>query len=136
MADLAALIARVEAASGPDREIDADLIRTLVPGSTVGTYITDDSGDIVFHAEALGIRNKWPAPAYTGSVDPALDLAEHVLPGVWYVLAKGRLSVNEPLYGCELLFGADEQLAIADGPNQPLAIVKALLKALQARAGQ
>ena len=78
MSTIAELLERVERATGPDRELDADIIRTLAPGSTVGTYIYEDDGDVVFHAEALGIPNKSICPALTGSVDAALGLAEGV----------------------------------------------------------
>jgi hypothetical protein len=75
---LVELIAKVEAATGPDRDLDADILRALCPGATVGTYIVGDDADVVFHAQALGISDKSTCPAFTGSVDAALALAEGI----------------------------------------------------------
>lgn len=107
------LLERVKAASGPDRDLEWDIQQALF-----GIEQTD------FHG----------TPRYTASIDAALALVERVLPGSWYVLAKGRLSEAEPLYACELLLGQDEQLGIAEGQNQPLAIIAATLTALIAKA--
>lgn len=78
MVELKDLIERVEKLKGGDRALDADIVRTLCPGATVGTYIQDDDGDVVFHAQALGIENKAVCPAFTKSVDAALALAEGI----------------------------------------------------------
>lgn len=64
MSDLLALAERVEAATGPDRELDAVIQRALGSGSTehwfadfLGNWVTDDH-----------------APAYTASIDAAMTL--------------------------------------------------------------
>ena len=72
------LIERVTKATGADRELDADIVRTLCPGATVGTYIVGDDADVVFHAQAIGIPDKAVCPALTSSVDAALSLAEGI----------------------------------------------------------
>ena len=80
MSQLPALLERVERATGPDRDLDADIVRTLAsPDATVGTYIEGMGDDIVFHAQALGIPNKAECPAYTASIDAALALANRLL---------------------------------------------------------
>lgn len=77
--DLSDLIARVEAATGPDREIDVAILRALpIEGgwfSVWPDHLTWDSLD----------AGKF-APPLTASLDAALGLAERVLPGVmWQV---------------------------------------------------
>ena len=109
MTDISELRERVEKATGPDRELD----------------------------EALRVHFRYPPKPwnYTASIDAALALVERVRPGCWYVMAKGRLTDAEPLYGCELLRGGtDEQLAISEGHTQPVAILSALLLSLQSEA--
>lgn len=123
MSDLAGLIERVEKATGPDHHgIDTAILRHL--GFTWrGMAYWNQSETQIFKGSTF----------FTSSVDAAIALVDFAMPGAWYVIAKGRLTSAEPLYGCELLFGSDEQLGIADGPTQPLAIVLALLRALQAK---
>lgn len=123
MSELAELLVRVKAATGPDRELDRAIFDGLLGG--------------IFDEAAVGqffIRIRWDAEPveFTASIDAALALVERKLPGAWYVLAKGRMTEAEPLFGCELLFGAEEQLGIEAGHTQALAIVAALLTALQA----
>jgi hypothetical protein len=120
--DLKGLLERVKGATGPDRALDLALARALVPDVIVLRQRNDDSGADPF--------TYWQ---YTDKIDDALALVERVLPGCWYALAKGRMTEAESLFGCELLFGADEQLGIADGPTQALAILSALLSALIAK---
>lgn len=73
-------------------------------------------------------------PNWSASIDAALALMERVLPGIWYVMAKGRLTESEPLFACELLFGEVQQ-SIADGPTPSLAIILATLRALRSIRG-
>lgn len=161
MSTIAELLERVERATGPDRQLDADIIRTLAPGSTVGTYIDDDDGDVVFHAEALGIRNKSICPALTGSVDAALALAEGVrhLYGrkiICMFYAGGQLSAGDMEYdprarpdnsvtvgwSAHIAFYTDRNLNRTDavherfwfGATPALAILAALLRAQDHRS--
>lgn len=121
MTDLKDLIAKCERATGGDRELDAAIATALDDWSE--HWEAED-----LHSEPKLFKD---CDDYTSSIDAALALCERVLPGIWYVLAKGRLQASEPLFGCEMLFGSDEQIAIADGPTQALAIVIATLKALE-----
>lgn len=65
---------RLLAGEGPDRELDAEIVRTICPGATVGHYTADDDGDIVFHAAPFGISDKSTCPTYTASLEAALTL--------------------------------------------------------------
>jgi hypothetical protein len=123
MTDLAKLIERVEAATGQDRGLDLDLATALVPDVLVMRQRDDDRG-----------ADPYTYWCYTEKIDDALALVERKLPGAWWVIAKGRMQASEPLFGCELLFGADQQLGLADGPTPALAILLALLRALSARS--
>lgn len=69
MSDLAALIERLEKATGPDQEIDAEIQLTII-------------GSAYAH-EALALMNHYP-PYYTGALDAALALFEGAIPG-WLV---------------------------------------------------
>lgn len=66
-ATLLDLAARVEAAQGPDRELDAEVVAALAAGATVTSYL------------AMGLSARKPKP-YTASLDAADTLR---LPGWW-----------------------------------------------------
>lgn len=67
---LSALLERVEACQGPDREIDDAIVERMFGKSML--VITEDAGTVW--------RNH-KAPFYTSSVDAALALIGRVLPG-------------------------------------------------------
>lgn len=67
------LIARLEAATGPDRELDEAIVKALYPEAIVNLYCVDDDEPIVFPAEPL-VRNKRDLPRFTASIDAALML--------------------------------------------------------------
>ena len=95
MSDLSELLKRVEAATGPDRELDAHL--AVIAGLNM-CFCDYEAGS--YHGdcpppgcgEPLGLhdeRHSYPVqwqdderlPAYTASIDAALALVEKVLPG-------------------------------------------------------
>lgn len=142
MTDLTELLARVEAATGPDRELDAEIfIRVARDG--------DDS--IVYNRqiEKVWIGRDWfDFPRYSGSVDAALALVERVLPGWWrqhFVTPEGdrRFCVSLQSHFVD----KDEQKAMEKRgekliytgslrwfPTEPLATLAACLRALIAKA--
>lgn len=73
--ELRALIARVEAAEGADRELDAAIPATLGVGMTVGEYL----------AAGLSVRDPKP---YTSSLDAAVSL----VPEGWFRTAHQTLA--------------------------------------------
>lgn len=77
---LEALAARVEAATGPDRELDAAVVRAIHPGAVIEPYCAGDDEPVVFHAAPL-VNNKAELPAYTASIDDAMT----VVPEGWHV---------------------------------------------------
>jgi len=79
MTDLNELLERVKAATGPDRELDADLLEMASIGYYDYTrsnyeYQADD-------ANRLDLTKEWWHPFPTRTIDAALALTERVLPG-------------------------------------------------------
>lgn len=118
MSDHAELIARLEAAEAGSRELDFAVAQSL--GSVVREGWAETYADGTFGGSVK---------AYTTSVEAALALAERLIPGVWWVIGRGKLTSGEPEYGAELLFGPDESLGIAEAATAPLALCIAILRA-------
>lgn len=133
------LLARVEGASGPDRELDVDLAVTLLDWcrhetKTYSGY-QDDTGftcdacgaDSWGNCSASGQRLHDAAPKFTASIDAALALMECVLPGAqWSRSQHGAV---------RLWVGPHSEHFLGQGfSNFPaLAILAATLRALIAK---
>lgn len=112
MTDLNELLERVRSATGPDRELDADLIKALGCHSWAGR--------MRYHDEQMWVD--FGGSNITASIDAALGLVERVLPGHDYIIGhtNGGLTIHCRLGPNEMEFGA----------TAPLAILAALLQAL------
>lgn len=129
MADMQELIARLEAAEGPDRALDREIGLRID-----GWYETVDS-----HGECLMVNgDRYPDhpeseyPSFTESLDAALALAERVLPDwAWEIrLDRGGASVQAaPVWWMEGLAAPDEGGVSCDGKTPALALCIAILKA-------
>lgn len=114
---LKALAERVEAATGPDREID------------FGLHEMASKAPSVVPPKYLRIGGDSPStPFYTSSIDAALGLVERVLPG-WskdiYIADNGSaVKLASPLPRSVEHWGTSET-------TTPLAILSALLRAFQ-----
>jgi hypothetical protein len=111
----AELLQRIEAASGPDRYLNADLLAH-------------------FFVNINGVRTAFASdtvPDLTASIDAAIALVERMLPGIFWVIGQGKTNSVEKLFGCQLLFGTEEIIGSGESDHAPLAILLALLKALQ-----
>jgi hypothetical protein len=118
--ELAGLIERLEAAAGPDREIDKAIFAYLGYTWRAMDYWSADS------------TKMWSGPVFlTYSIDAALALVERLLPGIFWVIGQGKTNSVEKLFGCQLLFGTEEIIGSGESDHAPLAILLALLKALQ-----
>lgn len=110
MSDLMELLERVRKATGPDRELERDIM-------------VEAFGD--------GVRNALPVPTYTASIDAALALVERKLPGWIWMLDKNESGPFDFVLWAETGLRAK---ANAMGPTAPLAILAALLTALTSGA--
>lgn len=151
--DLKALLERVEAATGPDREIDR-----LVHFSIVHPWLADrcvkwlpaafeDVGNFLWwDAARLAEPHKEGYPDYwepvTSSADAALALFEQEFPGWIFTIARhyGHDNPTGPFYAdvasvewVQDAPGSAGQQAEAYGATPALAILSALLKVLIAR---
>jgi hypothetical protein len=90
------------------------------------TLVIDRDGAIV-------LMNALRIPELTNSLDAAIALTERVLPGSWWIIAKGKMTDAEPLYGAQMLFGADDVIGEGEGPTPAIALVLATLRALEAK---
>lgn len=145
MSDLAELLARVEAAKGPSRLLDAKItvalnirpewVRRAYPAEPLWIDHRDPRFEPVIRIHTTGKRRSVGHPpleeyaAYTASLDAALALAERVRPGacVLMQITPARTLVNlhtRPLG----LIGNWQPLASAK--TAPLALLAALLKSL------
>jgi hypothetical protein len=129
MSDLRELLARAQAATGADRELDIDLMVRFLPRHRKEQAIGIDS--LVWFVMAFQ-DGRWQDVqpiSYTASLDAVTALIEQVLPGVFWIMSKGRARRDEPLYAAEMLFGTDEILGEAEADSAPLALLAALLSA-------
>lgn len=112
----AELIARIKALAGPDKSLDEEIWEMF------GGWPTPEYRSVDY-------RKVFATPI-TGSLDSAVAFVERIRPGVWWMIAKGRLAANEPLYGAHLLFGPEEVIGEGEGPTAAIALVLAAVQAV------
>ena len=123
--DVLALAARVESATGADRELDAHVWLACVPGTTRNElrYIHKATGkECVIDETRDANRCLIVVPAYSASLDAALSL---VPSGSWWWVEAQPLG-DAFLAGC-----GDERVATAATPA--LALTSAALRAIAER---
>lgn len=116
---LLALAERVEALTGPDREVDAATVRALYPQAIVEIYCVGDEEPLVFHAQPL-VQNKRELPAYTASLDAAMSL----VPDAWNF----KIHKTGKFYWVEVWKAASSYARTS--PDPALAMTAAALRAL------
>lgn len=141
MADLTALIERLEKADGPDRELD-ELIRCALLAEP-GAYVEKSqfNGEwCIYKGEWAGRPKLYERPrsvprelwdgSLTASIDAAVALAERVLPGRSVMMGWRQASNTKPWARVGLWPDPD-----ATGATPALALVTATLRALSAQEG-
>ncbi|MAZ17867.1 MAG: hypothetical protein CL535_16250 [Ahrensia sp.] len=139
MTDYSDIIDRLEKADGPSRELDS---RVWVAANPDDLIIENDQhhgqGTVQFSGGGFARDRFKLCEMYTASLDAAIALTEKLLPEHGRMHSKGRLAIDEPLYGVklyehELCVGEDpHEIAEAEHDSEPIAILIALFRALQA----
>jgi hypothetical protein len=121
------LLARLEALTGPDRQVDADIhTHLMLPGAMIAQF-----------------------PRYTGSLEAAVALVEQMLPGWWWRVGTCCVSddaiigpdFNSPIHGGRLKgqlfpvtrgseFDAGFDVDRRPPGNLPIALLEVLFRAL------
>lgn len=117
MTDLLSLISKLEAATGPSRELDCEIALAVGWGSE------DQRAELrkyTDHASRIFVAREIGVPRYTGSLDAALTLVPDGRP--W--------SIGTILHGGGYVSCLDRQAKTSKGATAPLALVIASLKAL------
>lgn len=133
MTDLTTLIAKLEAATGPDRELDV-AISCAIDGRVLEKRGNDRKEWLYLSGtdncrQDPGVFGQFLSPRFTASIDAAVALAERVLPG-W------RGSVQFGNFECQVTayLGSDEDTKEATAAHDmpAIALVIAMLLAKQA----
>lgn len=123
MTAISDLLERIEKATGADEMLDSELEWTLGEWTNLGGWWRQHK--VTGEREMYSYRS---LPSYTASIDAALALVERKLPKDFHFI---ELSIQQRTH-CEIhdqrVFDA---LATSDAPTAPLAILAALLKALE-----
>lgn len=130
MADLAGLIERVGNLTGPSPEVDDVIYKALRPVEDAESFraLYEIDPDAYWY---------WMSPfKYTASLDAAVALVERCLPGAYRETTGPRRYLNIPTpvparFRAEILH--DEVSATAWHDREPIALVLALLRALQSQ---
>ena len=133
MTEMGSLIERARSATGPDRELDADIYLGLLGGEVQWRQAnyTMEMYPVARRPSAnhVGGYEHEQVPLYTASIDAVLALVERCLPG-WWVHGLGK----SPLHGlwwCTLYsLDAKKAVEVEEFDTPPLAILSALLQAL------
>jgi len=126
VSNLQALLERVEAASGPDRDIDLELALIGYPHTTREHWLTDELGRLAFGSQRR----------YTASLDAAVGLVEKMLPGrSWEVREQKHSSFPRAIGAQALIMSMSENETMrgdssARAKTPALALIAALLKAM------
>lgn len=119
------------------REIDTYLFDLLVPcaeqflGSKVTTRRLSADGQVHYSTIDGGLHlNAGQVPRFTRHPAAAFDLIQLVLPGAFWLAARGPLSESEKLHGCVITFGPDDILGKGEHDDLCHAILLSLLNAL------
>lgn len=120
MSDYGELLAKVKAAVGPDRELDAAVYRAFAEKDADAHWFTFRNG--VYYTNDT-------CPPVTASIDGALALVERVLPGTHVSLFQYERWQCDFLMSEDGEWWHDANAPRGDAATAPLAILAALLTA-------
>jgi hypothetical protein len=122
--DIPSLIARIEAATGPDRELDAEIALAVgvVPKDAFRPCASIDPGTF-----GTGAYSFWKAPRFTGSVDAAMTLIPEEWGWTLHSDGSGEIYKNVP---ANMAPGAPGSTVISfEGNTASLSLCAAALRA-------
>lgn len=136
MSNLQALLERVEAASGPDRDLDWTMAQAFDPDLAGRVLITYEGSKAACIANGLWPKRKgacwrdalFSVPRYTASLDAAVGLVEKMLPGWTWGINGPDPELDGECVGS--LWKSTANTIDGDGKTPALALIAALLKAL------
>lgn len=118
---LESALAMLRAATGPSEELQRTIPLAFFDREdypTVGTLVSNACG------------NCWP-------IDACIELVGRLLPDAYWIIGKGKVRPDEPLFGAAVLYdgNADLPLPLGEGEsnNLPIAFLIAILSALAAK---
>lgn len=115
---LESALAMLRAATGPSEELRHTVELAFFDRDDypkVGTLVSSACGDV-------------------GALDACVELAQYLMPGANWFLARGVTRIDEPLYGARILRG-QEPIGEGESNYLPIAFLIAILSALSAKAG-
>ena len=136
-ATLQALLNRVLEGTGPDRELDAEITRMLLPPDADAVTRSRHGWSYrVFGPD--GWDDEWlENKPYTASLDAALTLVPN---GYWWQISSGKRRHYDPQAGAELFFAGGPNrgdiTVSADAATPPRALIAACLKARMEAQGE
>jgi hypothetical protein len=159
------LVGRVEAATGPDRELDDALLDLACEafvarrgwklahigpdydGKNESDFYTRDGklvegfdyprkGGVGKFYHVRGEVLPWGVNGFRQDMTSAIAFAETMVPGAFWLMSKGRTRATEPLYAFQLLFGTDNVLGEGESNRDHDAIILATLRALRIKGDQ
>lgn len=140
------LLARIEAAEGPSREIDLALANLLVfsePHRLISSHVSGWSHDFAYPeselplggdeyhgwAKALNHMIAQPVERYTSSIDAALALCERVLPGCHWSVSNAAVRPRANVWMASPISRGISPPPHSSAATPALALLAALLKA-------
>ena len=136
-ATLEALLARVLEGEGPDRELDAEIARLLLPPDADAVTRSRHGWSYrVFGPD--GWDDEWlENKPHTASLDAALTLVPE---GYWWQISSGKRRHYDPQAGAELFFAGGPNrgdiTVSADAATPPRALIAACLKVRMEAQGE